>query len=90
MVSFNKVSHKLALQNGKIKKNVGLPSPQLNLVKSGHTFVFLCLISGNFLLILDLKVIQSIQMLLSAGEGGFEKRPQYAQRNPVPQGPQVG
>ena len=41
-------------------------------------------------LILDLKVMQSIQMLLTAGEGGFEKRPQYAQRNPVPQGPQVG
>ena len=55
------------------------------LAVSGRVFV-----SGNFLLILDLKVMQSIQMLLSAGEGGFEKRPQYAQRNPVPQGAQVG
>ena len=61
---------------------------KLNLVRSGHTFVLPYLISGNFLL--DLKVMQSIQMLLSEGEGGFEKRPQYAQRNPVPQGPQVG
>ena len=62
---------------------------KFNLVRSGHTFVLPYLISGNFLLILDLKVMQSVIMLLTAGEGGFEKRPQYAQRNPVPQGPQV-
>ena len=71
---------------------MGLPSPQHDLANSGHMFVPLNgLFQGTFSLSLsDLKEMQSLQMLLSAGEGGFEKRPQYAQRNPVPQGPQVG
>ena len=41
---------------------------KLNLVRSGHTFVLPYLISGNFLLILDLKVMQSIKILLQVRE----------------------